>query len=97
MYRQVTEADAAGLWTLQTSIFPRTAQAWPCTTRRGSARSVCVNASPDTTTSGATPSCWNVDARTENSLLARWPAPTDPAARTLISHHPLLVSRSAKH
>src|SRR5699024_6001428 len=61
---------------------PRTAQAWPCTTRRGSARSVCANASPDTTTSGATPSCWNVDARTESSIPTWWPAPTDPAART---------------
>ena len=33
MYRQVTEADAGGLWTLQTSIFPENRASVRSTTR----------------------------------------------------------------
>lgn len=51
--RQVTAADDSGLWTLQTSVFPRTGRAWRCTRPPATAPSAFANASPSTTASGA--------------------------------------------
>ncbi len=62
LHKQVTAADTDGLWTLQTSIFPETAPASPCTTPPDTAPSASANASPSTTASGATPSSSNAAA-----------------------------------
>src|SRR5215218_2399280 len=45
IHRQVTAADTAGLWTLQTAISPRIAPASPCTCPQASAPSASADAS----------------------------------------------------
>jgi phosphinothricin acetyltransferase len=50
----IASTEAAGIWTIQSGISPRTPPAWPCTRRPGSAWSGPANASASTTAAGAT-------------------------------------------
>lgn len=63
LWRQVNEADTAGLWTCRPPSFPRTAPASPCTTPSTTAPSPYAAASPNSTASGATPSSSNAAAK----------------------------------
>jgi L-amino acid N-acyltransferase YncA len=50
----IASTEAAGIWTIQSGIFPETRQASPCTTAAGSAPSAPGNASDVITKFGAT-------------------------------------------
>ena len=50
----VASTEAAGIWTIQSGIFPENTATWPCTRPPGSASSRPGNASAATTAAGAT-------------------------------------------
>lgn len=69
----IQSADAAGVWTIQTGIFPRTTPAWRCTGAPGSAPSAPANASANATAVGGTWFASNADADYRRPGLTRRP------------------------
>ena len=58
----ISSTEAAGIWTIQSGIFPRTPPACACTSGPGSGWSASGSGSAATTAAGAMWSCWNAAA-----------------------------------
>jgi L-amino acid N-acyltransferase YncA len=59
----ITSTEAAGIWTIQSGIFPRTPPASPCTKRSASVPLAGGSASASIRAAGATSCSWNAAAR----------------------------------
>jgi phosphinothricin acetyltransferase len=57
MEELIRRSERAGIWTIQTGIFPRTPRASRCTSGSGSGSSACASGSAAARGSGATSSC----------------------------------------